>query len=311
VSAPSRLVTAGAAMLALLPAVALSWYVLQQDDAPPARPEPGAVAVVDQGQPPDQPNGRFFASGPQFAVDCGFAGQARLDPILHPGEEDAGHLHDFFGSEAVGPDTTGPDLVGSETTCRMQADTAAYWAPSLLRGGAPVAPTGVSAYYRVAPGIDPLDVEPYPPGLAAIAGDGDAAGPQPASVVGFGCGRATVVAAAAPTCPSGSPLNLRLTFPDCWDGEQLDAPDHRSHLRYSGAEGCPASHPVAVPRLTLVIHYPITGEPTDLRLASGPLHTAHADFLNGWEPEALDLEVRSCLHREVVCAIPDPARPGG
>jgi hypothetical protein len=286
VSAPSRWATAGAVVLALLPAALLSWYVLDQDEAAAPPAAGGTLPVIAQGQPTDQPNGRFFASGPQFAVDCGLAGQARLDPILHPGEEDAGHLHDFFGSEAVGPDAIGPDLVGTETTCRVQADTAAYWAPSLLRDGAPVIPTGVSAYYRVGPGIDPLEVEPYPLGLAAIAGDGDAEGPQPASVVGFGCGRATVVA-------------------------QLDAPDHRSHLRYSGTEGCPASHPVAVPRLTLVIHYPIAGAPGALELASGPLHTAHADFLNGWEPEALDLEVRSCLHREVVCAIPDPARPGG
>jgi hypothetical protein len=304
-----RLAASAAVVAAILPAAGLSWYVLEQPTASPPE-EPTQRTAAGQGAPGDQPNGRFFADGPQFAVDCGLAGQARVDPIVHPGEDDAGHLHDFFGSQAVGADSVGADLVGTETTCRAQADTAAYWTPSLLRDGLPVRPTGASAYYRVAPGVDPQDVEPYPLGLAAIAGDGAAAGPQAPSVVGFGCGRAAAVASTAPTCPATSPLNVRATFPDCWDGERLDAPDHRSHLRYSGAAGCPASHPVPLPRLTLVVHYPVWGEPDGLRLASGPLETAHADFLNGWEPEALALEVRSCLHRQVVCAIPDPDRPG-
>ncbi|MGK2950358.1 MAG: DUF1996 domain-containing protein [Acidimicrobiales bacterium] len=305
----SRLLGPAVTLAALLPAAALTWVVAADQEDPP--PGPDAVAVAEQGRPVDQPNGRFFATGPQFAVDCGLARQASFDPIVHPGVADAGHRHDFFGSVAVDESSTGPDLLGSETTCRMQADTASYWAPSLLLDGVPVEPTGVSAYYRVAPAIDPLIVEPYPLGLLAIAGDGDATGPQDPAVAGYGCGRATVVEATAPTCPEESPLNLRVTFPDCWDGDRLDAPDHRSHLRYSGSDGCPASHPVPVPRLTLVVHYPFWGDPDGLSLASGALETAHADFLNGWDPDALRVEVRSCLHRQVVCAIPDPDRPGG
>ena len=65
-----------------------------------------------------------------------------------------------------------------------------------------------------------------------------------------------------------------------------------------------------LPRLTLVIHYPLSGELGAVTLTSGPVTTAHADFLNGWDPDALAREVRACLHRGVVCAIPDPDRPG-
>lgn len=101
-----------------------------------------------------------------------------------------------------------------------------------------------------------------------------------------------------------------MTFPDCWDGERLDSPDHRAHLAYSGARGCDGAHPVALPRLTLVVHYPVTGDPRALSLASGPARTAHADFLNGWDEAALRREVESCLQRSVVCTIPESARAG-
>lgn len=259
--------------------------------------------------PVDEPNRRFFAAGGQFAVECGYSHAAPVDPIVWPGRPGRSHRHDFFGATAVDADSTGRRLLGSPTTCRHRADTAAYWAPSLLRGGEPVVPRGATAYYRVAPGVDPAEVVPYPLGLAAIAGDPTATAPQPAGVAGFGCGRGgTVTTGRIPHCASGAPLELRVTFPDCWDGEHLDGADHRSHLAYSGPDGCGGAHPVALPRLTLVVHYPVTGDPADLSLASGPAHTAHADFLNGWDEAALRREVESCLHRSVVCTIPESAR---
>lgn len=45
-------------------------------------------------------------------------------------------------------------------------------------------------------------------------------------------------------CPWG--LRAQVVFPSCWDGENLDSPDHKSHVAYpslvdNGA--CPATHP--------------------------------------------------------------------
>ena len=43
--------------------------------------------------------------------------------------------------------------------------------------------------------------------------------------------------------------------PRCWDGKNLDTPDHKSHVAYgqgSGASGggaCPSSHPVKLPQV--------------------------------------------------------------
>lgn len=108
-----------------------------------------------------------------------------------------------------------------------------------------------------------------------------------------------------PTCPRGARLRLAVTFPDCWDGTRLDSADHRSHLaqtlRVRGAlNRCPASHPVAVPSLTVRLSYRTRGGP-GVRLASGSANGAHADFFNAWDPAALADLVERCLNADVHC----------
>ncbi len=46
---------------------------------------------------------------------------------------------------------------------------------------------------------------------------------------------------------------MSVEFPQCWDGERLDAPDHQSHMAYADINiegGCPPSHPVPLPQIT-------------------------------------------------------------
>mgnify|MGYP006344923665 CR=1 FL=1 len=40
-----------------------------------------------------------------------------------------------------------------------------------------------------------------------------------------------------------------------------------------------------------------------VQLASGGWLTGHGDFLNAWDPVALDREVRVCLRRGKVCGV--------
>jgi hypothetical protein len=42
----------------------------------------------------------------------------------------------------------------------------------------------------------------------------------------------TKPSASIPTCPGSSYLSAKITFPGCWDGKNLDSPDHRSHMAY-------------------------------------------------------------------------------
>jgi hypothetical protein len=55
-------------------------------------------------------------------------------------------------------------------------------------------------------------------------------------------------------CPGG--IRASLIFPSCWDGKNLDSPDHKSHMAYSGTGtgglgygACPATHPIRVPQV--------------------------------------------------------------
>lgn len=45
-------------------------------------------------------------------------------------------------------------------------------------------------------------------------------------------------------CPNG--LRLQIIFPACWDGVNLDSPDHKSHMAYPDRLDngkCPTTHP--------------------------------------------------------------------
>jgi hypothetical protein len=90
-------------------------------------------------------------------------------------------------------------------------------------------------------------------------------------------------------------LQLHINFPDCWDGKRLDSPDHKSHMAYSRAFVCPASHPVKVPLIRLTIGYPITSG-RGVTLASGGRFSAHADFINAWNQRVLAKLVDDCFH---------------
>jgi hypothetical protein len=55
-------------------------------------------------------------------------------------------------------------------------------------------------------------------------------------------------------------------------------------MAYSAGGACPASHPVAVPALVLVLFFPET--PPRAQVASGRFGL-HADFMNGWDQTTL------------------------
>jgi hypothetical protein len=262
--------------------------------------DPGeGLQVVAQGVAGTGPQGRV----PQFKVECAWSHSATVDPIVHPGHENMSHLHDFFGNTATEASSTTESLVDGDTTCQNKLDTAAYWAPALYRDGVPVVPSGSVAYYRPGPGVAGPTVEPYPVGLVIVAGDQTAVDPQALGVASWHCGASPVLASAPPECPRTAPLGVRVVFPDCWDGEHLDSADHQSHMARSADGRCPRSHPVVVPQLIFEVHYPVTGDPSGLELASGGIHSVHADFMQAWHQPALEREVRSCLNRGKVCGV--------
>jgi Domain of unknown function (DUF1996) len=264
----------------------------------PATPT-GEEAAAPRSPTGAGPQGRV----PQFVVECGFSHAAADDPIVHPGHTGASHLHTFFGNTTTASGSTAADLARGPTTCDQALDRAAYWAPALLDHGTMVTPTKAVAYYRPGVGVDPATVEPYPFGLMMLGGDPHAEVAQSLDVVAWSCGTGSVRAETPPDCAPGRSLRLAVSFPDCWDGERVDSPDHVDHMARSREGACPESHPVPLPQLLLAISYPVTGAGHDLALASGPVLTAHADFFNAWDPGKLRTEVETCLDRGLICDV--------
>ncbi len=163
-------------------------------------------------------------------------------------------------------------------------DSSAYWVPTLYVGTRALRPL-VAAIYYVRRTTGP--VEPLPAGLKMIAGNQRATKPQSLGVVGWACGGlgATPRSPVVPNCGEDESLSYRVTFPNCWNGTDLDSENHKQHLAYSVNGRCPGSHPVALPTLMLILLYPSTEYGRPLQ-ASGR-YGAHGDFINGWEPETL------------------------
>ena len=66
-------------------------------------------------------------------------------------------------------------------------------------------------------------------------------------------------------------------------------------MAYSLRGRCPASHPVGVPAIALIFGYAHAGGP-GVELASGGQYSAHADFVNAWDQQALESLVAGCLN---------------
>lgn len=239
-----------------------------------------------------------------FSTPCGYSHSSPDDPIVHPGHSGLSHRHDFFGATTTDAGSDAASLLAGDTTCRSVADRSAYWAPSMLAGAQPVAPSGLLAYYRVPVGADAAGMQVPPNGLEMIAGDGTATEAQSAEIVRWQCGFTPEVSAVPVRCPGGMDLRLLVTFDPCWDGEGLASGDHRSHVAPLGGDGnCPPSHPVLLPQLTLEIRYALDDTTGELSLVSGPLTGGHGDALLAWDQDHIGGEVETCLRHNRNCDV--------
>jgi Domain of unknown function (DUF1996) len=225
-----------------------------------------------------------FPGGPHFLLECRFAQRNNDDAIVFPGMPGLSHNHTYVGNFSVDAYSTPSSLLGGRSSCDFDADSSAYWAPTLYVGHKPVRPLTGFVYYvrRTTTALAPL-----PAGLKMIAGNSAAIRAQSKLLASWACGdevgdgpRYAVI----PRCARDHVLEYEVVFPNCWNGIALDSVDHRRHMAYSVAGRCPASYPVAVPTIILILLYPEV--PVRAQLSSGRFAT-HADFMNGWDQTAL------------------------
>jgi Domain of unknown function (DUF1996) len=283
-----------------------------------------AIPVGDPGTSQQLAKATSEAAGPSdgtgaFRTVCMFSHMNFDDPIVYPGQPGRSHLHAYFGNAAANAGSTRQSVeTTGNSTCRGGIlNRSAYWVPALVdtRIGRPVAPTENSIYYKTGyTGVPAALVQVPPAGLRMIAGDMTASSKQPIPM-GWWCSDVSYpMSDAIPAnCTAGHDLVMVLGFPQCWDGVNLDSANHKSHMAYptgNTANGCPASHPVPVPEITYNVHYPVntTGETAYWRLSSDMYGTsipggfsAHGDWMNGWQPEAIRAFVVNCDNRPADC----------
>ena len=278
-------------------------------------PVPGSARTAAVPGPRHGPTIATTVDSAVFTVDCLFSHRVPDDPIVHPGQPGASHLHDFFGATGTDASSTTASLRGGGTTCEDHDDTAAYWVPALVDGATPVRPDFARAYYRAAVGADAAAVRALPPGLQLIVGDAQASAGQwaPTDQVGWGCGlRPRRLHRTPPqNCTVSASLTLRLVFPDCWDGRHVTSADHRSHLARSRRGRCPPTHPVAIVQVQVSVAYPVwrptalspSPRAAELVLASGGWQTTHGDVWNTWGQDRLQHQTDLCIRVLANCTI--------
>ncbi|MDR7273927.1 DUF1996 domain-containing protein [Catenuloplanes atrovinosus] len=241
----------------------------------------------------------------EFLADCPYSHRLPDDPIIFPGMPGASHMHSFFGATVTNAMTNLSDLLNSQTTCNPREDKSSYWVPTLYQDNVPVEPTIVTFYYLGEGVRDDViaNTQPIPLGLRIVAGNARATGPGDNTISRWSCLHAGHVGSSHDfvNCPSGTMLESYLDFPQCWNGRDLDSPDHKSHMAYPVNQACPATHPVHVPKLRQVLRYPVSGDPARLRLASGGGFTMHGDFFNAWPVEEMARRVNDCIRPIIKC----------
>ena len=235
-----------------------------------------------------------------FDTGCLFSHTLADDPLVHPNMPGMSHVHDFFGNRTTTGRSTGKALLTaarpnpSKTTCKDKGDDSAYWAPALYQDGAKVRPEKIHVYYRHRGSVP---AKPFPVGFGMVTHKHF-----------WWCGPGTMKHRddTVPACPGGR-LFIILTFPACWDGHRLFSQDG-SHVSFGMKSQCDPAHPVSIPELTVFLSYRVDGKSHVYVLASGDPTTAHADFLNAWEPSHLAHLIDTCLNRGRVANCKGPDR---
>lgn len=270
-----------------------------------------------------------------FRTHCLESHASHDDPLVFPGQPGAAHHHVFFGNPTVDAHTEAEDLKDAiRTTCDGGTlNRSAYWVPALYDAqGDRIDYVEPLFYYKTGYHVPASVIQPPPEGLRMIAGDAHATAPQGTHVVKFRCASWYVQQVwfdpgdpldhvdFLPDCPQDDLLEVRVVFPQCWDGQSLSAPDHSSHMAYpreatpplAGTGTCPASHPVAIPEISYNFAIYVTAEtgtPSTWRFSSdradatAPGVSLHADWMNGWDPEIMKRIVDNCLRPAWECGV--------
>ncbi|MER6343716.1 DUF1996 domain-containing protein [Streptomyces sp. NPDC001595] len=280
-------------------------------------------------------NGRTGSRG-SFTTRCGTNGNDNHNTdnvIVAPGVTNgAHHLHDYVGNQNNDAFASDDELAAADTTCQNQGDKSSYFWPVLRlqdgsqdfdqndAGGGTEGNVGRILEPRVAQlkfvGNKRGPVVAMPTALRIITGDAKA------FVNGLGNANTSwsctgfedrQLTDKYPLCPEGSDVVRTSKFQSCWDGQNIDSANHRTHVAFVQANGsCPNGFK-AIPQLQVRLVYDVPAPTVENGVVQNPfavdtfpeqLHkpiTDHNDFINFFSPELMNTMVK-CINSGRKCA---------
>ncbi|WP_406001275.1 DUF1996 domain-containing protein [Streptomyces sp. NBC_00829] len=291
-------------------------------------PEASDFVDIQSVQPNvQQPQQRRNGSRGSFVTQCGTNQNGKFNPdnvIVAPGVSNgAHHMHDYVGNQANDAFASDDDLANGDTTCQNQGDKSSYFWPVLrLQNGQNEndanadgggkdqnigkiqTPTQVTMKFV---GNPVSKVTAMPKLLRIITGDAKAFVNGPAnanaswSCTGF---ENRQLKDKYPICPQGSQVVRSFKFQSCWDGQNTDSANHRTHVAFANANGQCGNGFKAIPQLVQRIVYNVPPGP-GFAVDSFPeqLHkpiTDHGDFINVFDENVMN-KVVNCINNGQKC----------
>ncbi|MEV7346660.1 DUF1996 domain-containing protein [Streptomyces sp. NPDC093544] len=280
-------------------------------------------------------NGNSGSKG-TFTTKCGTNGNDNHNTdnvIVAPGVTNgAHHLHDYVGNQNNDAFASDEDLAAADTTCQNQGDKSSYFWPVLrLQDGSQdfdqnnagggtegnvgkiLQPTKAQLKFV---GNKTSNVVAMPTALRIITGDakafinGNANANTNWSCTGFE--NKVQLEDKYPICPEGSDVVRTTNFQSCWDGQNIDSANHRTHVAFVQADGTCANGFKAIPQLQVRLVYDVPAPTIENGQVVNPyavdsfpenLHkpiTDHNDFINFFDTNTMN-KVVNCINKNKKC----------